>query len=216
MEPENELPSVLHTERLVLRLADPSNPADCDKIISTYTDSRSGSGGHGKVALNTMADVQRKHELHGPKAQFCTLVPPPRGMYFLIHLRDNENDEHEPKGPFIGIAAISFRAEMPYPDLGWALFGQYQGHGYATEAGREALRFWHDLVGVKEICAVTMEDNVKSQKCAERIGFVKAGTLEIVFGEAPNESWAKGRAMTLPGMKWQDGLTLRPTIGMED
>ena len=213
--PQDGIPTILRTERLMLRLADPSSPSDCLEIISTYKDSRSGQGGHGKVALNTIADVQHKHKLNGPKAQFCTLAPPPKGMYFLIYLSSPGTAEAETKEAFIGIAGISFRPDMPYPDLGWALLSEFQGYGYATEAGREALHFWRHHIGVKEICAVTLEGDAKSQKCAERIGFVKAGTLDIVFGEARNGSRATGRGMVLPGMKWQEGLTLRPTIGAE-
>ena len=67
---------------------------------------------------------------------------------------------------------------------------------------------------MKEICALTVEDNVKSQRCAERVGFVRSGILDIVFGDAPNET-VKGRALVLPVMKWEEGLVLRPTIGTE-
>lgn len=209
------IPTVLRTDRLVLCLADPSNPSHCKEIIRIYTDSRSAPGGPGKTALRTVADVQKRHNLHGPKTQFCTLAAPPKGMYFLIYLPEPNNGEQGAKDVLTGTTILSFRPEIPYPDLGWALFGPYQGLGYATEAGRAALGFWRDVVGVKQICAMTIADNIKSQRCAERIGFVMSGTLDIAFGEPPNESRLKGRALVLPGMKWEDDIVLRPEIGTE-
>ncbi len=59
-----------------------------------------------------------------------------------------------------------------------------------------------------------MPDNARSQKCAERIGFVRAGTLDVVFGNPPHESQRiKGAlAFVLPGMEWKEGMTIYPTI----
>ena len=212
---QDELPTTLHTERLVLRLVDPSNDSDCKEVVRLYNDPHSGQGGHAKVGVKTIADVRQKVKLHGPKAELCTLAPPPRSHCFLVYLPKSSTSEEDNGGTLIGTVGLSFRSEMPFPDLGWALFDPYEGQGYATEAGKEALHFWRDLVGVEKICAITDEDNARSQRCAERVGFVKAGTVDVLFGRPPNESQSKGRGFVLPGMEWKDGMTIRPTVGNE-
>lgn len=205
---ETSRPYTLQTERLSLRLANPNSAEDCEKILKTYTDDQTGAGGHGKVGLSSIEDIRYKYFLHGPRADFCTLAPPPQGHFFLVSLRQDGNVE----GDYIGIAGISFRASMPYPDLGWAIFGPYQGYGYATEAARAALKFWREVAGVKEVCAIVEEENERSERLAERVGFVKAGTLEIFFGVPPEEQRKVGRGFVVPGTEWKDGLWIRPTV----
>jgi hypothetical protein len=89
--------------------------------------------------------------------------------------------------------------------------GPYQGQGYATEAARAVLEFWRDVIGVREICAMTLDRNEKSRRLAERIGFVKAGPVDVYFGERGSEEKVMGRGFVLPGMEWQEGLWIRPT-----
>ena len=103
---------------------------------------------------------------------------------------------------------------MPYPDLGYVLYAAYEGKGYATEAGIKAVEWWRDVIGVKEIWCGTMPDNARALKCAERIGFVRGGTIDVIPGNPPDESKRfKGAvALVLPGMEWKEGLAIYPTI----
>ena len=58
----------------------------------------------------------------------------------------------------------------------------------------------------------TLPGNEKSQRLAERIGFVKAGTINVVFGLPPDEELISGAVgFVLPGMEWTDGRTIYPT-----
>lgn len=212
---EDEQPTTLRTARLMLRLADPSSDYDCEEILRSYKNQQTDQSPPSRISMDTVASIRKKHRIHGPKARYCTLAPPPRGMYFLIYLPNPNPDQQDDRETLVGIMTMCFRAEMPYPDLGYGISHQHQGNGYATEAGREVLSFWRDTVGVKEVCAMTSDDNVKSQVLAERIGFVKAGTVDVVFGQPPNESWSKGRVLVLPGMEWKDGLVLRPAMWIE-
>jgi RimJ/RimL family protein N-acetyltransferase len=195
-----------------MRLNDPLKDEDCQLMVKVVSDQESGKGGVAKVGISSVEDVRYKHKVHGPRAEFCTLAPPPRGMYFMVFLRHTIEGK-DVEGDFVGLISIAFRREMPYPDLGWAVFGPYQGRGYATEAGREALKFWRDVIGVKKLCAMTLDGNVRSDSLAERIGFIRAGTVEIIFGLPPNEEKFVGRGFVLPGgMEWKDGLWIRPQI----
>lgn len=209
---QTEQPYILYTDRLILRLNDPLRDDDCELMLKIVNDQEGGKGGVNKVGLHSIEDVRYKNKIQRARAEFCTLAPPPKGTYFLVYLRqiiENKNVE----GDLVGLISIAFRPEMPYPDLGWATLGPYQGSGYATEAGKEALRFWRDIIGVKELCAMTIDGNVRSERLAERIGFVRAGTVDIIFGLPPNEEKFAGRGFVLPdGMEWHDGLWIRPQL----
>ncbi|KAF2160865.1 hypothetical protein M409DRAFT_28745 [Zasmidium cellare ATCC 36951] len=216
-----ELPTVLHTPRLTLRLADPDNPSDCQKIIQIYNDPHSSIGGNARVGINTPADVHAKHAKHGPRQEFCTKAVAPRGLFHLTFLKTSEDDGGE--GELIGFIGLSFRPEMPYPDLGFALFKPFQGQGYASEAGRRALSFWTDDVGVKEIFCGALEGNERSLATAKRIGFVEVGGFDVEFGEVGSGEVVRKRAVAvvLPGMRWREfdeggrRVVIRPTVGVE-
>lgn len=218
LAPSTLLPTTLQTPRLTLRLADPSNDLDCQQLIAIYTDPHASLGGNARVGINTPADVRAKHEKHGPRQELCTRAEAPRGMFHLVYLKDSGPGGEK----CVGMIALSFREEMPYPDLGYALFHDYWGRGYAPEAGREVLKFWTETVGVKEVFAGALEGNERSLKCAERIGFVRAGVFDVEFGaEGEDGKRVRAVAMVLPGMRWRDvdergeRIVIRPTVGVE-
>lgn len=139
---------VLFTERLKLRLADPDDDADCLEILRLYTDPNAGAGGNSRVGIDSVAGVRGKHKVSGPKPEYCTIAPPPKGMFFLVYLPSTKPGKEE---ELVGNVAMSFRPEMPYPDIGYGILGPYEKQGYATEAGRRVLQFWRETIGVKEI-----------------------------------------------------------------
>lgn len=198
----------IYTDRLILRLADPNHDRDCSRILEVIRDPEGGKGGMSKTGMNSIDDVRYKHEAHGPRPQDCPLAPTLRGMFMLVFVRDSTNPDEE--GEFVGMNSVAFRREMPFPDMGWAITGPHQGRGYATEAGRAALKFWTEVIGVREICAMTLESNTKSQRLAEKIGFVRAGTVDVYLGREDEEKML-GRGFVLPGMQWRDGLWVRGT-----
>jgi RimJ/RimL family protein N-acetyltransferase len=77
--------------------------------------------------------------------------------------------------PFVGYVGLwpaSFLAEGMV-EVGWRLAAEHWGHGYATEAAREALRFGFTDVGLEEIVSFTVPQNVRSRRVMERIGLVR-------------------------------------------
>jgi RimJ/RimL family protein N-acetyltransferase len=58
-------------------------------------------------------------------------------------------------------------------EVGWRLASAHWGHGYATEAAWEALRFGFDEVGLDEIVSFTVPQNIRSRRVMERIGLVR-------------------------------------------
>lgn len=72
----------------------------------------------------------------------------------------------EPIG-FTGLARPWFRDGI---EIGWRLRSPFWGHGYATEAARQVLRFAFDDLGLDEVISFTAVTNIKSRAVMERIG----------------------------------------------
>jgi RimJ/RimL family protein N-acetyltransferase len=59
-------------------------------------------------------------------------------------------------------------------ELGWAVRSDHWGRGYATEAGRAGIE-WALQLGILELVALVMEDNLASRRVAEKLGMRGAG-----------------------------------------
>ncbi|WP_231505136.1 GNAT family N-acetyltransferase [Cellulomonas sp. URHE0023] len=55
-------------------------------------------------------------------------------------------------------------------ELGWVLDPAHQGHGYATEAVRELIRYAFDDLGLRRLVANAFHDNDASVRVMERVG----------------------------------------------
>ena len=72
---------------------------------------------------------------------------------------------------FVGLGRPSFEAHFtPAVEVGWSLAREHWGHGYATEAGRAALRYGFDELGLAEIVSITSRLNEPSRRVMERLG----------------------------------------------
>lgn len=58
-------------------------------------------------------------------------------------------------------------------EVGWRLARHAWGAGYATEAGREALRIALGPVGLDRIWSITAASNTRSQAVMRRLGLVE-------------------------------------------
>ena len=83
-----------------------------------------------------------------------------------------EVPEDMPFVGYVGLWPAEFIAESMV-EVGWRLAREHWGHGYATEAAREALRFGFSDVGLTEIVSFTVPQNVRSRRVMERIGLVR-------------------------------------------
>jgi RimJ/RimL family protein N-acetyltransferase len=72
---------------------------------------------------------------------------------------------------FVGLSIPTFQAPFtPCVEVGWRLARTHWGHGYATEAAREALRFGFERLGLEEIVSFTVPANLRSRQVMERLG----------------------------------------------
>lgn len=76
--------------------------------------------------------------------------------------------------PFAGFAGLSvprFEAHFtPCVEVGWRLAKAYWGKGYATEAGRAAIAYGFDTLGLSQIVSFTAVGNWRSRAVMERLG----------------------------------------------
>ncbi len=76
-------------------------------------------------------------------------------------------------GEFIGFTGLgTLDEELPFTgvDISWRLARPAWGNGYATEAGLAAAEYGFNALGLPEIVAVTMAENLRSQAVMRRIG----------------------------------------------
>lgn len=75
---------------------------------------------------------------------------------------------------FTGLAPQTFQAPFtPAVEVGWRLAKSAWGHGYATEAARQALEFGFTEAGLEEIVSITAVTNVRSQAVMRRLGMTR-------------------------------------------
>lgn len=72
---------------------------------------------------------------------------------------------------FIGLARQTYEAAFtPCVDIGWRLKRSAWGQGFATEGAKRCLEFANERLGVKEVYAVAVEQNLPSINVMRKIG----------------------------------------------
>lgn len=86
--------------------------------------------------------------------------------------------ERRADGAFLGFTGLSVPRRalpfMPCVELGYRLARAHWGQGYATEAGRAALAFGFEQLGLDEVVSFTARLNLPSQAVMRRLGLVDA------------------------------------------
>ncbi|HJQ02612.1 MAG TPA: GNAT family protein [Jatrophihabitans sp.] len=149
----------LHTERLTLR------PAIADDVDPTWKFRQLDSVN--EWLTGCPADLDGYRELFCDPARLATTV--------IVTLG------HHPAAPIIGDFMLRRedawaqldvvdQARGRQAELGWVLDPGYTGHGYATEAVREMVRYCFQGLGVRRVTANCFLDNDTSWRLMERVG----------------------------------------------
>lgn len=91
----------------------------------------------------------------------------PIGSLLLVPLPNRDND---PSGNV---------------EIGWHFCPESWGHGYATEAARAVMAYGFDTLKLPAIYAVTMLENQRSVRVAQRLGMTAMGISEDYYGGVP-------------------------------
>jgi ribosomal-protein-alanine N-acetyltransferase len=70
-----------------------------------------------------------------------------------------------------GLQCLEGKADSPDVELAFVIVKTEWGKGYATEAAREVAKFGFYSGGLKRVVAVSMMENVPSQRVLEKLGF---------------------------------------------
>ena len=80
---------------------------------------------------------------------------------------------------FVGLHRVPFDAPFtPAVEVGWRIAREHWGHGFATEAAREAVRFGFDDAKLDDIVSFTTLANTRSWQVMERIGMVRGADFD--------------------------------------
>jgi RimJ/RimL family protein N-acetyltransferase len=139
--------------------------------------------------------------------------PVDRAEAFIAWLGEHHPDEPgewyqlaiaEREAPDRLIGDCGFRSRQDEPavvDVGFTLSPAAQGHGYATEAVGEVLRYLFEDRAKHKVCADCDTRNDRSWQLLERLGFVREGTLRESFRDGG--TWASEHLYGLLDRDWR-------------
>ena len=91
--------------------------------------------------------------------------------------------------PFIGVVGLNdlhpAAPAAPAIEAAWRLARPYWGKGYAAEAARAAIEDGFYRLGLAEIVAITVVDNVRSRRVMERLGMTRDPTEDFEHPRLP-------------------------------
>jgi RimJ/RimL family protein N-acetyltransferase len=72
---------------------------------------------------------------------------------------------------FIGLNNPIWQSHFtPCVEIGWRLAFSFWGKGYATEGAKAALDYAFDILNLQEVVAITVPENIRSQRVMEKLG----------------------------------------------
>lgn len=80
-------------------------------------------------------------------------------------------------GVHIGDLCFKGHYEDENPEIGYGIYDEFQGRGYATEAAKLAIKWAFEHSDVKAVEAETDPDNAASQRVLEKCGFKATGEI---------------------------------------
>jgi len=96
-------------------------------------------------------------------------------------------------GAYIGWFTLKYVPETVEVEVGYRLFREAWGQGFATEGASELVRYGFDSVGLYRIIGLTHRDNVASQRVLMKAGLSPAGwgryygtRLRVFAADNPN------------------------------
>jgi RimJ/RimL family protein N-acetyltransferase len=159
---ERPLPTVLETDRLILREFEATDDAFLLRLLNEPSWLRF----IGDRGVRTLEDARRHvetvHRASYARNGFglCCVVP-----------RDT--------GVPAGMCGLVRRDTLPEVDVGFAFLPEAWGHGYASEAAAAVLAHARDRLGLRRVLAITSPDNHPSIRVLERIGMRREGEIRL-------------------------------------
>lgn len=87
--------------------------------------------------------------------------------------------EERATGAFVGRVGLHFPEGWPDRELGWTIARRFWGRGYASEAARASIAHAFGPLGWSHLVSLIHQDNQRSARLAERLGYHLHGTAEV-------------------------------------
>lgn len=83
----------------------------------------------------------------------------------------------------MGVVGIHHPLDWPEPEIGWTVYAEAEGRGYAFEAATAARAYAYDTLGWSSIASFVNPDNARSVALAKRMGCQPDGQhMHPVYG----------------------------------
>ena len=92
------------------------------------------------------------------------------GMYRVVRQED---------GASIGLCGLVRRDYLPAADLGYALFPEFTGYGYAQEAAVAVFKYGKTVLQLPNIVGIVQANNLASQRVLHKVGLGKQGSVLV-------------------------------------
>jgi ribosomal-protein-alanine N-acetyltransferase len=172
---------VIQTRRLRLR---PWRDDDLDRLAAIYADAEvmryigPGTTASRAQTIRSIVRMRAVWEEHG------------FGMWAL---------EVADSGELIGRQGLSFLDQSPEIEIGYCLARDAWGHGYATESGREVVRYAFEVLGLDHLAGITYPQNQASQEVLKKCGLQYAGEMryydvDVHYFALTREGWQAAEA----------------------
>lgn len=92
----------------------------------------------------------------------------------------------------VGVCGFVKRDNFEYADIGFAFLPQFEKKGYAFESAAAVMKYGQEVLGFKQVLAITTQDNDSSGRLLEKLGFRFNELIEMPNGEVLKLfSWKK-------------------------
>jgi len=154
--------TVAESERLRLRWLDDSDAG----VIFELLNEPSWIRYIGDKGIKTPQDARHYIE-NGPMAMYKRVG---FGLY-AVELKES--------GEAIGMCGLIKREALEDIDLGFAFLPAYWRKGYAFEAASAVMSYGTQALGIRRIVAILSQDNERSSKLLEKLGFRFENTVRL-------------------------------------
>ncbi|HEX3248416.1 MAG TPA: GNAT family N-acetyltransferase [Pyrinomonadaceae bacterium] len=169
--------TTLQTERLLLRRL----TVDDAEFILALLNEPSFLRYIGDKKVRNLDDA-RRYLLNGPIASYEQ-----HGLGLcLVELLESQTP--------IGMCGLLKRAELPEPDIGFALMPDFWNKGFAFEAATAVLNDARERLKLQRILAITSLDNDASINLLQRLGFRFEGVIKLSADGEPVKLFTRDHA----------------------
>ncbi|MFZ1704938.1 MAG: GNAT family N-acetyltransferase [Saprospiraceae bacterium] len=154
--------SIFETERLILRPTDQQDASFIYALVNTPKWLKNIGDRNVHSENDAAIYIQQKMTLQYEKLGF--------GNFTVIRKKDNVK---------LGTCGLYDRQGIDGVDIGFAFLPEFENQGYGFESASEVMFRAKNDFGLNCLYAITLEENISSQKLIEKLGFYREGLITL-------------------------------------